>query len=126
MTTLILPYPPSSNRYWRNFRGRMVRSAEAEAYNSSVGWYCNLKGIAPVAGSVAVVMNFYRPAKMGDLDNRIKICLDALQGYAYENDKQIVEIHAYRREDKKEPRVEIEITELAAPAVELARKAVRG
>lgn len=114
MTTLTLPYPPSSNRYYRNYNGRMVRSAEAEAYNISVGWHCNIAGITPVSGNVRVVLNFYRPAKMGDLDNRIKICLDALQGYAYENDKQIVEIHAYRREDKTEPRVEICIEAVSA------------
>ncbi len=112
MTTLTLPYPPSSNRYYRNYRGRMVRSQEAEAYRIGVGWQCNIAGIEPLTGNLRITLNFYRPAKMGDLDNRLKQLFDCLQGYAYLDDKQITEIHAYRREDKKNPRVEIEIIEV--------------
>lgn len=55
-------------------------------------------------------MDFYRPAKRGDLDNRIKILLDALEGIAFENDSQIIEIHARRFDDKLNPRVSIVVT----------------
>ena len=36
----------------------------------------------------------------------------SLQGVAYDNDSQIVEIHAYLRDDKADPRVEVEIEEV--------------
>ena len=50
-----------------------------------------------------------RPQRSGDLDNRLKCLLDSLNGIAWSDDGQIVEIHAYRHDDKKNPRVEIEI-----------------
>ena len=89
-----LPYPPSANRYWRNFRGRMVRSAEARAYIASV--HKLLGHLRPTKDDVAVELEVIRPARRGDLDNRVKIVLDALAGPLYENDAQVVEIHAWR------------------------------
>ena len=89
-----LPYPPSANRYWRNFRGRMVRSAEARAYIANV--HKLLGHLRPTKDEVAVEVEVIRPVKRGDLDNRVKIVLDALAGPLYENDAQVVEIHAWR------------------------------
>lgn len=106
---ITLPWPPSSNRYWRVFRGRAVKSKEAVAYNAEVNGLC--VDIRACIGDVIVRLDFYRPRKSGDLDNRIKILLDALQGSAYMDDRQIVEIHARRFEDKKNPRVEVRIQE---------------
>jgi len=37
-----------------------------------------------------------RRAKRGDLDNRVKILLDALAGTLFRNDRQIATIHAQR------------------------------
>ena len=112
---LILDVPPSSNRYWRSY-GHMkhpVRSPEALAYIEMVGWKCLEAGIIePLAGDLAFHITWYRKAKQGDLSNRLKVIEDSLQGYAYEDDKQIVEIHAYRKEDKKNPRIEIEIAQI--------------
>jgi crossover junction endodeoxyribonuclease RusA len=102
---LTLSFPPSSNRYWRNYNGKTVKSEEARKYQADVKKTC--AGISPFSGEVAVTLRFYRPRKVGDLDNRIKICLDALQGIAFHDDKQVGEIFARRYEDKKNPRVEI-------------------
>lgn len=35
---LRLSYPVSANRYWRTFKNRVVRSAEANAYRREVAW----------------------------------------------------------------------------------------
>jgi Holliday junction resolvase RusA-like endonuclease len=35
--------------------------------------------------------------------------LDSLQGFAYADDKQVTELHLIRDDDKRNPRVEIEI-----------------
>jgi Holliday junction resolvase RusA-like endonuclease len=110
-TRLTLAYPPSANRYWRVFHGTVVRSEEATRYKTYVMLLCNQLEIAMLRGEVKVSLTFYRPQKSGDLDNRIKIVLDALQGQAYADDKQIVEIHALRMDDKLNPRVEVEIEE---------------
>lgn len=107
-----LPFPPSANRYWRNFRGRIVKSDEARQYQTNARWIARCAGMhEPITGKVAISLRVYRPAQRGDLDNRIKVLLDALQGVAYEDDKQIVELHAYQNDDKANPRVEVEVTE---------------
>jgi len=58
---------------------------------------------------VAVTVRLYRPAKRGDIDNSLKVLLDALQGHVYNDDAQIVELHAYRYDDKRDPRVEVDV-----------------
>lgn len=109
---LTLDYPPSGNRYWRHNRGHIHRSAEADAYIRYVALLCAAAGVQPLDGDVRVQLNFYRPAKRGDLDNGIKVLVDSLQGYGYHNDSQIAELHARRFEDKHAPRVEVEIVEV--------------
>lgn len=113
--SLTLPYPPSANRYWRKTRGRMVVSSEARRYKRDVASLVSPINVAFVSKSlVAVTMVLYRPRRSGDLDNRLKVVLDSLNGIAYEDDKQVVEIHAFRHDDKKNPRVEIEISEIGS------------
>ena len=102
--TYTLPLPPSANRYWRNFRGRMVVSSEAKAYKLTVAALMHEHNVEALAGPVTVEITVYRERKAGDLDNRIKIVLDAMQGIFYTDDKQITEIHAYLGDDKHDPR----------------------
>lgn len=108
--TITLPYPPSSNRYWRMWRGRMVVSTEGRAYRQAVQWRCVVAGLTkPLASPVALTLRVYRPRRKGDLGNRLKILEDALQGHAYSDDEQVTEIHMWRSEDKANPRVEVEV-----------------
>lgn len=106
---VVLPYPPSANRYWRTFRGRAVLSAEAKAYKKQVAAILAAAGHQPLTGPVAYTAHVYRPLKSGDLDNRLKVLSDALTGFAWLDDKQVVELHAYRHDDKHNPRVEVEV-----------------
>jgi len=101
-----LPVPPSANDYWR-YTGRVFTSDKAAAYKSVVG----MLGPNRLTGPVAVNMTVYRARKSGDLDNFMKVMFDALQGVLYENDSQIVEIHAWREDDKENPRVELLVYE---------------
>jgi len=110
---VILPFPPSANNYWRHNRGRTHRTHEADAYKKHVGLLCMAFDVRPLDGLLCVSFTFYRPAKRGDLDNMLKVTIDSLIGWAYQDDKQIVELHAKRYEDKGDPRVEIVITETA-------------
>jgi Holliday junction resolvase RusA-like endonuclease len=65
----------------------------------------------PAKVKVSVV--WYRERKAGDLDKRIGILLDALQSTAYENDAQVIEIHARREDgDPEHPRIELEVSAL--------------
>jgi crossover junction endodeoxyribonuclease RusA len=109
--TLVLPYPISANRYWRSVPGRgVLLSAEARRYKEDAGKEALAAGVRPVDGPVALTVTLYRPAKRGDLDNRLKVLLDALGGgIAYRDDSQVVELHAYRCDDAANPRVEVQV-----------------
>lgn len=103
---MVLPVPPSVNRYWRQGRAGIVYlSAEAQAYKDAV----RLTNIVnhPFAGPVALNLTVFRPRKKGDLDNYLKALLDALKGIIYYDDDQVVEISAYRDDDPKNPRVHL-------------------
>ncbi len=61
-------------------------------------------------GPVSVNVRVYRPARRGDLDNCLKVLLDALKGIAFVDDSQVVHIHARRYEDKANPRAEVTVS----------------
>ena len=110
---LELPYPPTANLYWRIFRGHAVKSKDARQYQETAKLMAKAQalGAQPFKGDVRVEVHLRRPAKRGDLDNSLKVLLDALKGIAFEDDKQVVEIHAYRMDDKANPGVSVRIQE---------------
>lgn len=108
----VLPFPPSSNRYWRIWRGRAVVSTEARQYKNGVRLRLLSDGYRkPLAGPVVLTASFYRPRRVGDTDNMLKVLQDALNGVAWEDDSQVTEIHAYRMDDKENPRVVVRVEE---------------
>ncbi len=124
MTNVIeftLPTPPSANRYWRNVNGHMTKSKEAKDYIELAGWKVLaqvetgvLSALCEGGKPLSVSLRWYRPAKRGDLDNSLKVALDALSGLVYKDDKVIVHIEAFRFEDKKNPRLEVTVKEWVA------------
>ena len=111
MKTLVLPYPPSANRYWRSDRGgRPHLSDEARAFRGAVQMRLLTQRMPLLEGEVAVTIAVYRPAKRGDLDNTIKVLLDALKGFAYLDDSQVTLLSAERFDDKANPRAEVVVT----------------
>lgn len=114
--TLDLPEPPSANVYYRYGKGRTYMSLAGMAYNLKVMLICRRQKVKPRSGAICVTVHWYRGIKSGDVDNRLKPILDALQGHAYTNDKQIVELHAYRHDRKGDPGVTVTIE--AAPRKE--------
>ena len=104
-----LSVPPSANRYWTLKRNRIVVTEEARAYKQEV--YFQLHQYEPLTGDVAVNFTVFRPAKRGDLDNYTKVMFDALNGLVWTDDKQVIEIHSFREDDKMNPRVEFLVYE---------------
>lgn len=104
--TFTLPEPPSANRWWRKFRNRMVLSPEARAYKSLV---CAAHKRTELRGDVAVSVTWYRGRKSGDLDKRLGVVLDALQGVAYATDAQITHLTARRIDDPRNARVVVTV-----------------
>lgn len=122
--TLTLPWPVSSNRYWRTFMPKGFKapvttlSKEAKDYKQAVASLAKEAGISePISGRVAVSYVLYpqRPqdwAKRAakdpmrwddsvqclDLDNALKVMLDSLKGVVFGDDKFVFEIHGKRAE----------------------------
>lgn len=116
---LILPMPPSSNRYWRsaavkNKSGKWIAvtylSDEAKEFKKIVQRIACRKTL--IYGEVVVTVKVFRARRSGDFHNRKKVLYDAMQGIVYANDSQIVEDHGFQRDDAKRPRVEVEIQPL--------------
>lgn len=106
---MIIPYPPSLNKYWRTFKGRVYLSSEAKKYKSDVRKIFEASNVDLLKEDKMVILHIdvYRPRKIGDLDNTLKGILDSLNGCLYVDDRQVVEIHARRFDDKENPRVNI-------------------
>ena len=96
---LKLPYPVSTNCYWRNNRGQTHVSAKAVAFKKTVQrnyqWTCKL-----IAGDVGLRITLHpklnkngTPNKnLIDLDNCTKCVLDSLTNVVYFDDKQVKKI----------------------------------
>ena len=122
---LVLPYPVSANRYWRTVVNRKTGRAmtfvskEAESYKEAARLKALLAGIRkPLAG--AVELRFRLVPKNGicmDLDNALKVSIDALKGIAFADDSLVYRVLA----EKCDPdpvggaRLEVEILTLALP-----------
>lgn len=113
-----LPYPPSGNHYkgWRTVKtksGRVVPTAyvkkEGNAFRVVAQLQCKASGVRVTDRDVKLNIIAYRPRKSGDIDNFLKCLLDALEGVAYRDDKQVVSLTVIRKDDKNNPRVEVEI-----------------
>ena len=103
-----LPYPPSANAYWRPWRGGVVKTPEARAYQLAVGLKLLALGYTrPPKGHVKLSLEIFRPRRRGDLTNHIKVLEDALQGHFFRDDEQVVELIAERRLSTRRPRVEV-------------------
>jgi len=108
---LTLPYPPTLNNMFIT-RGRFrVLSPKARAYKEEVIKLAQIARIKPIDGNVSVAMDIYRPRKVGDIDNLTKCAFDSLKGLAWHDDKQVVELHLFRFDDKDNPRLELRIYE---------------
>jgi crossover junction endodeoxyribonuclease RusA len=107
---ITLPFPPSVNTLYATYKGRRILSKEGRQFKKTVELLVGKT--TPTTNEVAVTVEIYRPRRTSDLDNRLKGLLDSMTGLFYVDDKQIVEIHAYRYEDKGNPRAEVEIQEL--------------
>ena len=94
-------YQPKRNREYREVVQQAARSA--------------MDGRKPLSGEVSATVKLYRRYKTtarnyGDSgDNHLKSLLDALNGTAFEDDRQIVRCLVEKHTDKDNPRAEIEL-----------------
>lgn len=100
MVNLILPWPPSINRYWRRRGDRYFISAEGQKFRVITNVICfDLPRRFEPTDRLCISIAAFPPDKRRrDLDNVLKSLLDALQhAGVYEDDNQIDEIHIVRQ-----------------------------
>ena len=96
--TLTLPWPPSVNKYWRTFQGRMIISAEGRSYRKAVADQVLIqRGAKHYTGKLRVVIEAFRPDnRRRDLDNLLKAVLDGCtHAGVWEDDSNIVDLRIY-------------------------------
>lgn len=122
---LVLPWPISANRYWISFYGHKAKrvftapSKDADAYKEECGWRAKEAGVrTPFTGPVTLNFLLVPENKIClDLDNALKVAIDALKGIVYEDDRQVYRIVAERCEADpvRGKRLEVEILPYILP-----------
>lgn len=108
-----LPWPPSANRYWRNFRGRMVISKEAREYRTRIGYQKSQLPQVKSGARLEINMLAYPPdRRKRDIDNLIKITLDALEKGLGFNDCQVDKLSIERKEVVENGLMNLKIREI--------------
>jgi len=113
-TTLVILGEPASKANSRrivNIRGRMVpiKSKKALEYVASIRLQAAAQMPSMIEGDLRVEMMIHYASRRPDLDE--SVILDALQGIAYENDRQVRQRMTYWGLDKDMPRAVIRITQ---------------
>ena len=115
---LELPWPPSVNRLYRTFRGRMLLSREGRDYyaqasaavmpHAAPGW--------PLQGRLSLRVEAYPPdRRRRDLSNLLKVPEDLLTKCGvWLDDSQIDDLSIVRREVIPGGRLVVTVTELEA------------
>lgn len=101
MTVLLVPWPPSTNCYWRLGNGRLHISKEGQEYKHYIMNLLEANGIKPLDGKAKLTIDAYPPDKRRrDIDNLLKCLFDsciARQDHAiglYHDDSQVKRLEA--------------------------------
>jgi crossover junction endodeoxyribonuclease RusA len=110
---ITLPFPPSlNNMFPTNKQGKRFLSKRGKDFKDDAQKTCLLSRVPLLTGELSVNLRLFRPAKRGDIDNFCKPVFDAVKGFCFVDDRQIVELHILRFDDRENPRVEMEINEI--------------
>lgn len=111
---LTIPFPPSVNRLWRQFKGRTIVSKVGREYRKSVAFACldSQWPEIPEADVSVVIRAFMPDARRRDLDNLLKASLDGLTlAGIWQDDSQIKKLTIeHCGIDRDNPRLEVEVT----------------
>jgi crossover junction endodeoxyribonuclease RusA len=97
--SIMMPYPISTNRYYRNLQHITTLSKEGRLFKQMVR-LANLR-IKPIVDDVVLNITIHPKQKKDggaynqiiDLDNGLKCILDSLIGIVYHDDKQVKGLH---------------------------------
>ena len=106
---------PASKANSRRFLrpGLIIKSKKALSYAYDFIRQCPVFEL--MDGELAVDISVWYRTQRPDLD--VSLILDLLQGRAYENDRQVREMHLYHFIDRDNPRAEIAVRKRASKQV---------
>jgi Holliday junction resolvase RusA-like endonuclease len=111
----ILTIPPSINRTYgitRSGKIPMYKKKAVRSWEYTAGWEIKAQRTGKkemILDKVFMTVVFYY-SRDRDIDNGLKVLLDLFQKQRiYKNDKQIVALEVFKLQDKKQPRVEVQI-----------------
>ena len=109
-----LPYPPTNNTYYRNFRGRMVISQKGRDYSLAVARI--LQPCEAITGRLSLTVLAHVPdLRKRDMDGVLKALQDSItKAGAWVDDEQIDIIHVYRMPKFKGGKVVVKIEQIDA------------
>jgi crossover junction endodeoxyribonuclease RusA len=110
---LELPFPPSTNTYWRHVavggRPRTLISAKGRIYREYIRGLCLSRAVEPMTGELACTLDLHPPCnRRRDVDNYCKALLDALEHAGiYANDSQIKRLQVVIHDKSDRPRCNV-------------------
>ncbi len=109
------PVPKGRPRVYRGHANTPPRTVAAEKH---VAFVLRAAGLRPLPGPVHLLVRFFRgTARRCDIDNLVKLVMDALNGIAWTDDDQVVLLTASKLIDREKPRTEISISAVPAPII---------
>lgn len=126
MITLRLPYPISANKYWRTrVVGKVAMtyvSPEAQAFKQQAALLAKCAGVKVKDCAMQISLTLHpKLTKAGesskvclDIDNCIKVMLDAFNGVAWVDDKQVRRLVAQYGEPIKDGGMTVTVCEFVA------------
>ena len=104
MITLELPVPPTINHYYGRNGVRTFLTKSCKVFRHMVATAVNDAGHRGYFGEQRLAMDItlHLPSRRGDIDNRIKPLLDALEhANLFDNDRQVDSLKIHRGECEK-------------------------
>lgn len=112
---LTLPYPPSSNTYYRRAGRIMHLSAAGKAFKTECAKQIaeTMGPIDMIEGRVGIQIELFRKDRTAyDIDNYVKSVVDVLKGTFFEDDRQVDWLVVKRREVTPPGFCEVVVSEL--------------
>lgn len=112
MQRITLPLPTRLNEAYHPLPGGrgIYKSAKAKEWEAEAAWTAVAQGATcHSAGEELEVWIVQYQVRHADIDSRLKVLLDGMQGILWENDRQIRRIHVENRIDRKSPRLELTV-----------------
>jgi Holliday junction resolvase RusA-like endonuclease len=90
VTLAVEPVPKGRPRFGK---GNVYTPERTAAFENSVRWLLRQKNLPLLKGDVKVDVTFWVKRQDSDGDNYLKAFLDAAQGLAFANDRQVKDAH---------------------------------